>query len=475
MKTTKYYFPINSVNLSSYFSRALIYPAIYENERINDIQSINNTSLLLCKKIKTINSNCCLEIILFDKDQKELEPISKTNYYIYNKPLPISRVVSIHFFNEEQKKISIYNARTCSFIPDWLIELNTDIKDKDIDKEKGIKQLSNNGIDFTKEITHFDKWLGAFAFLQFGAVSNNKYPISYFENLSIFNIELKSKLIEILNDFNPLLKGAIEKDSDFWNRLYPYIFDEKEINIVSLAKEKNIEINLRNNKYDINRFRHNDFLYIIAFLDLYGDNSVLTRDNLVSEFLSGKIRKDLEDVIKSIFGLKYGYDNFRNKYIISNNELDIKFKLERKLDYITIESIYQFIFNKEFNNDSFDNNFKQIFNIIDKNSKTNIRQSNDISFPIFDKDLFFEKINLKRLNDNWKKLKKDVNKYFEENNELMRTVEDLSYDFKNLSFQYLILMNNLTENNKINSKSSVTKKNTSKKKKLNSMDEERLI
>jgi hypothetical protein len=88
------------------------------------------------------------------------------------------------------------------------------------------------------------------------------------------------------------------------------------------------------------------------------------------ESLKTKIKdiKEIEkvEILLAIFGLYYGYSKIRAReaidieddifknLLIDNREKNIKFILNSKLDYVTIESIYQYVFNNKISDEEFD-------------------------------------------------------------------------------------------------------------------------
>ena len=53
------------------------------------------------------------------------------------------------------------------------------------------------------------------------------------------------------------------------------------------------------------------------------------------------------------FGVNQGYSEFRNEYNIEKKRSQVKFKMDSQFDYYIIESVYQFVFNDETDNESF--------------------------------------------------------------------------------------------------------------------------
>ena len=73
-------------------------------------------------------------------------------------------------------------------------------------------------------------------------------------------------------------------------------------------------------------------------------------DDFFSFLVNSDFEPDRKEGISLMFGLNKGYTAFRNKYETEDLELEIKFRLESQLEYYTIESIYQYVFNGKTDN-----------------------------------------------------------------------------------------------------------------------------
>ena len=88
------YYPIDSQNLFFVFSHGCICPACLYGERLGDVQSCNQTYVLLAegKKIPA-ESNIRIEVKVTDSEKSSMLKCGK--YLLYSGILPISRIVSI--------------------------------------------------------------------------------------------------------------------------------------------------------------------------------------------------------------------------------------------------------------------------------------------------------------------------------------------------------------------------------------------
>ena len=88
--------------------------------------------------------------------------------------------------------------------------------------------------------------------------------------------------------------------------------------------------------------------YIVAVLNTFGvgDESRKRKiDGLILSNFKSDIKEDRSEVIALCYGLNRGYSVFSNKYEFGNINKVVKFKLNSKVDYYTIESIFQSVFN----------------------------------------------------------------------------------------------------------------------------------
>lgn len=342
----KYYMPIKSTSLAHYFASACIAPSDLNENRIEDIQNNYPHHLLLNSKKGKLNSDCCLEVILTDDEKNNLTKL-KNNYYLLNSFLPISRISKIIFETKEQSEVTRLNIEmSTAFVPARLIFVDKLPKYKDLETNKENHELQSQ---LLKYFDKYNKILGAFALLKHAVKeSQMNYSENYFSTLSFFNSkieeELKNTNIEIktsLQDFFDF-KGAYEKFSEYFN---------KNINFDDLVQIANIENQkITENKITgiINTDALKKFTKVFAVIYSYGvgneikklnfDDLILT--NFTNEFSPNKIEN-----FALCFGYYKGYTMFSKSYKYESVVRDIKFKLNSKLDYFTIESIYQFVFN----------------------------------------------------------------------------------------------------------------------------------
>lgn len=187
-----FYMPMDSGSLGHYFSKAIILPAKYFTKKQDDIQNKFTDSLLLSERKWVKNSDCSIEVVLTDTEIIDLLKLSN-NFFLYNTPIPISRVKSIWFLDSRQKDVTIWNINNgAAFIPEAIVSVesnaNIDFVSDNVIFDGSKTKLTS---ELSDKIKKFDIILGGFAFMQVGGKTFMNYSQNYFSTLSYFN-----KLIE---------------------------------------------------------------------------------------------------------------------------------------------------------------------------------------------------------------------------------------------------------------------------------------
>ena len=97
---------------------------------------------------------------------------------------------------------------------------------------------------------------------------------------------------------------------------------------------------------DINSISDNSWTYTIAFLNTYGveDEARKKRiDGQIQSHFSG-VKKEKAEGIALCYGYNRGYSAFSKDYGM-DEKVSYKYRLDSQLDYYTIESVYQYVFN----------------------------------------------------------------------------------------------------------------------------------
>ncbi len=355
-----FYIPINSGSLAHYFSKAIILPAKYFTNKPDDIQNRFADSLLLSESKWVKNSDCSIEVVLTDTEIKDLYKVSE-HFFLYNTPIPISRVKSVCFLDAKQKETTIWNINNgAAFIPESIVS---------VEKSRDVEGLSENEInagneykstsELSDKIKRFDIILGGFAFMRLGGKSFMNYSENYFSTLSYFNKLIEEQTQNAAKEkglkFSNKYTGLFSKHESEWSKWQQYIYQNLDAQeIEALADKEGIKVEKKLGLLKIDSINPSSHLYELAILATYGDRKNKSADNLVTDLTNGTIFPEKAEDVSILFGLNNGYSKLRNKYKGPVKDSNVKFTLESKLDYYIIESIYQFVFNSSKPSYSFD-------------------------------------------------------------------------------------------------------------------------
>lgn len=344
------FIPINSASLAHYFSKAIILPAKYFTNKPEDIQNSYNYVILLSAKKWVENSDCVLEVIITDSEQKWLVQASD-NFYFYKMSIPISRVKSICFKDVEQKEITLWNINNgAAFIPEFLVSVeqtNTleTISASEITWNEEVLMSS----DMSDKIKRFDIILGGFAFMRLGGEPFMNYSPNYFATFAYFNKIVEEQLEKATREkglrFSNKYIGLFLKSENEWTKWQQYIYKNLEVQDVEvIARKEGERLEKKYGLIKIDSVNPRSHIYELAILATYGDRKNKSTDNLVTDLTNGTIHPEKVEDVSILFGLNSGYSKLRNKYKGSEKDHFVKFTLENKLDYYIIESIFQFAF-----------------------------------------------------------------------------------------------------------------------------------
>jgi len=311
---------------------------------VPDIQDYFKSALLLCSSKYTDQSNCALEVVINIKDEN-VEQISE-NFFLYRKPLPISRIKTVFFKTEEQKALSLFSVQGgAAFLPESIVQV---LNENDISVSK-LPQIESAELtdDYTSLIQKFDQLLGGFSMMNIARESNENYSTHFVTSLgnvnSHFNDLMTQQGVKIENPYQFLF----EENGNFKNTR-KIIFSETNLEIIQeFARKDGVKLETKNGVIQSEKIPQDKTTYILSFLENFGNGKRKQLDSFISELMNGNISEKRKEAISFIFGLNKGYRAFRNKYKTSNFEIDVKFHLDSLFDYYIIESIFQFVFNKK--------------------------------------------------------------------------------------------------------------------------------
>lgn len=384
MKNETFYIPIKSANLAHYFVKGCVCPSLYIQNRIDDIQCGFESYLLLSTIKFSDKTNCSLEIVL-NENTEFVKKISD-NFYLLDSVLPISRIKSIIFNDEQQKTNTVFDITSgASFLPLNLISVEPNanlISSKELENFK-IEKSQNN---WESKLNIFNRLLGGFAIMKIAKNEVENYSENYFDTLASINNIIGNELHKQSLKISDKYKWAIIKNGKH-TQLNELIFSTiSESILMAYAKEEGILIKKENGKFKLNSKDEHSKTYLISILASYGEGTRMSNDSFVSDVISNKFPEERKEGIGLIFGINKGYEIFRNEYKTSNFKVDVKFRMDSLLDYYTIESIYQYSFNDKICNEK----FEYLDNWIPKFTE-NVKNSNFETFTILDKVIVTKK------------------------------------------------------------------------------------
>lgn len=368
---------IHRIKLQDYIQRALIAPDSYFDDEIEkDIQSKNSNFLVVSNGyLQDLDEHQILvELILTDEEIAKLHRAGEVSYFDF--PLPITRIKKVYVQDEDVKRHILVNIQNNEkgFLPESLMDMYLKknklafevIEYTPLDAEK----IPN---DYQVHVTQYDKRMGMFAFMKntnlyYPQITHNisNYSDSYFKALSWYvSVSISdskgfAQLGEVFkkyDDFKKLLYSTNQIDELFLERIATTLEDsEKRVLFGGLLKENGVRKTLP-------QLLEKDLgLYLIGLVYYFRKKDANKKDNFKIE-IDKLIPAKVAEVSLAVLGIYLGYTHIRpietieikDEYFkkIFGLEVNMKFQLDRKLDYMTIESIYNHCFHDKRDNDVF--------------------------------------------------------------------------------------------------------------------------
>lgn len=354
-----YFIPIKSSSLAFYYSRGLILPTKYYENRPPDIQDKQENTILLSTQKWISNCDCSVEVVLTEDEVKELININEI-FFQFKKPLPISRICKIYFTNKKQMDTTIWNVNYGSaFIPMEIVKIEDTTDSIIADNILKDDKLKEKKIwEFEKKISRFNAALGGFAFMKASSEEGFEYPYNYFSTLSLFNKQIDEQVTSAMKslklDFSKKYQGLFNVDDILWGKLQAYIYKNLDIKeLKEIAEKENLSIQSKFGIVNLDSIVTNSYVYDLAVLFTYGEGKSKSTEDFLGFLKNSNLDLDKREELSLIFGLNSGYAKLRNRYKNGDYFIDIKFKLDSQLDYYIIESLYQYYFNNVKENYSF--------------------------------------------------------------------------------------------------------------------------
>ena len=234
-KIDNYLFQISINNISRYFNYGMLLPVKYigeKNRSTNDIQNEFSEFLVLNKDkyVKSKEKQYFLEISILKKETKYLQETNTKGVFLFNKPLPISRVNSIYYNSEKDKKDTLITVKagSDSNIPDHIFKKIPKLK-KILNLTSKVKNYVNKN-NYEKKINEFDKVMGMYCFTRNAKLLYDKNQRNQnHEIISLISENLNDKYSAMINQnklsfFDKLLKRN-HSQKDFLSEIIMNIYD----------------------------------------------------------------------------------------------------------------------------------------------------------------------------------------------------------------------------------------------------------
>jgi hypothetical protein len=371
MKTKQYYIHINTECLPHYFTTGCIKPSGLYERRPSDVQSKYIHDILLSETKWGENNDCTILVVLNENELSILD--NYDNNALYNGILPLSRIKSIIFSNNTREKAEdiIWNIENgAGYVPSHWIKYEEPNRTEVSEYPKSEKIPNNNLDDLGKIAGRYNRLLGGVAFLRTALFDFNdtqiNYPVNYASTVSFFNLEIESLLKEKSVTHSHLLQSYLNGEASFFKHMARKMDDET---LESFANEEKIQLERKLGKYKLELIPKNSETFKVAVLNEYGDSRAKSTEDLI-----GTLFKDMEyykrEEIALIYGINNGYESLRNYFKINNRNISVKFELETKFDYIVMESVFNYVTNKNIKSSTLDYLDEVLIMLPKKHTKT---------------------------------------------------------------------------------------------------------
>ena len=331
------YYPIDSQNLFFVFSHGCICPACLYGERLGDVQSRNQTYVLLseAKKIPA-ESNVRIEVKVTDSERTSMLKCGK--YLLYSGILPISRIVSIAYRDNINNVRTQVEANT-AYLPNRLFAKRAD---KNLCGNDLVEQAENNPKieEVSRLKAQYDKVLGGMALAAVAGRRDTRLSLKFSMYLSYFNPLIMDILAENKVEFkSPFDNSSYKAVSNYIKQ--SSIISKDTVRESAVAEGQVIPRTGITKKEDFSGLTGAPYLLFILYNykanDLDNDGNGTDKiDSLICKRFDGIKEKELSAYC---YGRHRGYVVFRKAY----GDVPCKFKLDNHVDYIIIESIFKMV------------------------------------------------------------------------------------------------------------------------------------
>lgn len=344
-KKAIFYLHINSDTLADYLLRGIFCPSRFLSNKNRDIQDQYESFLLLSDKQWNADSDCSIEVTLIEEDIAQLMQL-QDHYFVYADCLPISRLRKIHFADKKKAENVIWNINQgAAFVPEWAISYEYKSKPETVELtgKHSFPESYSEQIIKTK-MDRYDRLMGGLAFMKIGLVNsifrNLDTTTNYLSAVGYFNTHIannaKKEKISLNTDIQNIFSGK--------NEIFKYLAKSISIDDVNESgKKEKQKVQKQFNAIKLESIDTKSLTYKLAILHTYGKGKVKSDNDLVSGLLS-TTASDLVEELALVFGLHTGYTALRNSYSNKSDKVDVKFKLNSKLEFYLIESLFNYAF-----------------------------------------------------------------------------------------------------------------------------------
>jgi hypothetical protein len=344
-KVTKFYIHTQSDTLAHYLVRGIFCPSRFLSNKNRDIQDQYESFLLLSDKKWNADSDCSIEITLIEEDIAKLIQI-QDNYSVLADCLPISRLRKIHFADKKKAENVIWNINQgAAFVPKGAISYEYKSKPETVKLSAKHSFPESHSEQITKtKLERYDRLMGGLAFMKIGLVNSNFKELdtttNYLSAVAYFNSHIansvKNEKISLSTDIQHIFSGK--------NEIFKYLAKSISIDdVAELGKKEKQKVQKQFNAIKFESIEPKSQTYKLAILHTYGKGKVKSDNDLVSGLLS-TTASNLVEELALVFGLHTGYTALRNSYSSKSVKVDVKFKLNSKLEFYLIESLFNFAF-----------------------------------------------------------------------------------------------------------------------------------
>lgn len=395
----RYLLQTHRIKLQDYVQCGLVAPDIYLGDEIEkDIQSNTPNFLLLSEGyIEELDEFQILIELILTEDEKASLHICKDVCY-FSSPLPITRIKKVYAYDKTSISHIITSLQTSEkgFLPEYIFDSYTQKKQsifapKSYSPAPETLQIT----DFSDQIRSFDKRMGMFAYMKNATAyycndtaSIANYSDNYFSILSKY---LPKKLddrpydgLSIISQ-NDSFKELLYSENQINESLIKTIAQSIEDNEIKELFLKILEPNSTRKILPLLLDKKAELYYFIALIYYFRDKNSNKKDSIKTN-IKDIIPEYLAEKALAILGIYFGYRTLRAAENIEIHDAifaklfgkvwHMKFKLDCKLDYVTIESIYRHSFKDK-------NDATTLDYLCYPNPKKTIQKPNDKEFKLW--------------------------------------------------------------------------------------------